>query len=88
MRTFLKACCLALYAAALAATLFPVPTGIATALRIIALVLLAAHAVELVVAWRFVKRHPGPLIESIALTLLFGFLHWWPLKNADAGEGK
>ena len=39
------------------------------------------HAVELLVAFNAVKRYPGPLIDSIGLTLLFGLLHWLPLRK-------
>ena len=46
-----------------------------------ALILLAAHTLELLFAFKSVQRYRGPLIDSIALTLLFGLLHWKPLAK-------
>lgn len=39
------------------------------------------HALEVVVFWRAVRLHPGPVLDSVVLTLLFGFLHWKPLAD-------
>ena len=44
------------------------------------LAMLAVHALELLLARRWVALHPGPRWVSAVLTLLFGALHWWPLK--------
>jgi acetyl-CoA acetyltransferase len=60
---------------------FTVPHGPATALQVTALLLLGDHVIELLIAFAAVRRHPGPLIDSIVLTLLFGFLHWQPLRR-------
>jgi hypothetical protein len=46
-----------------------------------ALILLAAHTLELLFAYKSVQRYRGPLVDSIALTLLFGLLHWKPLSK-------
>jgi hypothetical protein len=46
-----------------------------------ALILLAAHTLELLFAYKSVQRYSGPLVDSIALTLLFGLLHWKPLSK-------
>jgi hypothetical protein len=32
------------------------------------------------------QRYPGLLIDSIGLTLLFGFLHWLPLRKGGATQ--
>jgi len=45
-------------------------------------VLLAVHALEVVFCFRKVSLHKGPLLDSVLLTLLFGFLHWKPLADA------
>jgi len=50
----------------------------------IAAILLGLHVLELAIAWRSVVRHAGPLVDSIALTLLFGLLHWLPLAKRDS----
>lgn len=81
MNDALKSACLAVYVLALVAT-FAVPAaGVTKVLQIVAVVLLATHLLELVLALRWVRRHPGPLLDSVGLTLLFGFLHWLPLAR-------
>lgn len=85
MFLILKLSLLGLYAAALAGFAGLLPTGAADRLQNISLVLLAIHAVELLVMFKHVKRYRGPLAVSILLTLLFGLLHWQPLaKQAKA----
>jgi uncharacterized protein YhhL (DUF1145 family) len=81
MNTILKAGCLAVYVLAIISSRMAFPAGIGPTVQVIALVLLAAHTLELLVAFSAVKRHPGPLVDSIALTLLFGLLHWKPLTG-------
>ena len=44
------------------------------------LAMLAVHVLELVWARRWLALHPGPRWVSVLLTVLFGVLHWWPLK--------
>lgn len=59
------------------------------AVYLVAVILLALHVLELLVAFKSVRRHPGPLIDSIGLTLLFGLLHGLPLakaKHLEHGE--
>jgi uncharacterized protein YhhL (DUF1145 family) len=82
MNTNLKAILLAIYALAIVGLLGVLPPALASALAKIALILVVAHVLELAIAFKAVKRHPGPLIDSIALTLLFGILHWRPLSRA------
>ncbi|MCS0582666.1 hypothetical protein NX784_13780 [Massilia pinisoli] len=80
----LKLACLALYGLALAA-LAGIWTGTgAVAVRDLALVILAAHAVETGVAFRFVRRYRGALALSVLLALLFGLLHIVPLARQSA----
>ena len=48
---------------------------------------LAAHVLELLFAFKNVRRYRGPLVDSIGLTLVFGLLHWKPLlKKSAAGR--
>lgn len=84
MNTLLKSGCIAIYLLATAAAFVAMPFG--TALQYLALILLGAHALEVPVALKSIRRYPGPLIDSIALTLLFGFLHWIPLSRQGAGD--
>jgi hypothetical protein len=81
MNNALKAGALAIYLLAVVGAGGFLPAGIASALRLVALVLLALHVLELLVAFKHIQRYPGPLIDSVALTLLFGFRHWLPLKQ-------
>jgi hypothetical protein len=82
MSTVLKAGCLAIYLLAFVGTFALPSSSVTSALQIVAVVLLAGHVLELLIAFKSVKRHPGPLVDSIALTLLFGFLHWKPLTKS------
>ena len=50
-------------------------------MQYVALILLSAHAVEVLIAFKSVKRYKGALVVSVALTLLFGLLHWIPLAR-------
>jgi hypothetical protein len=83
MNTYLKALCLAIYLLAVIGGFVVLPFGVTSALQKVAIILLAAHVLELIVAFKSVKRYQGPLIDSVALTLLFGLLHWKPLSRAS-----
>jgi uncharacterized protein YhhL (DUF1145 family) len=81
MNTLMKASCLAIYLISIVAS-FAIPSSSVTSvLQIVAIILLAGHGLELLIALGSVKRYAGPLVDSIGLTLLFGFLHWWPLRK-------
>jgi uncharacterized protein YhhL (DUF1145 family) len=82
MNSLLKATCLAVYLTAVIASLGVLPATVASAVQQVAVILLALHVLELLVTFKSVRRHPGPLIDSIGLTLLFGLLHWLPLAKA------
>lgn len=76
MNDLIKGLCLATYVLAAIGGFLMLPAGLVGGLRVAALVLLAAHALEILFAFKNIKRYPGPLIDSIALALLFGILHW------------
>lgn len=87
MLRVLKAACVATYALTLATAVGVLPAGLAWIghpLNIIVLTMLAIHAIELIFAFRHVRRHPGSLATSILLTILFGVLHWKPLADQHA----
>lgn len=86
MNTFSRAALLALYALAIAALLVPLPWGAGPLVQRIALITLAIHVVELLFVFKHVKAYTGPLATSVALTLLFGLLHWLPIKNRQAAQ--
>jgi hypothetical protein len=80
----MKGACLLLYVGALAAAGGAWTGGAAAAVRTGALVVLAAHAVEACLAFRYVRRYRGPVLVSLVLTLLFGLLHVVPLARQRA----
>ncbi|MBN8849713.1 MULTISPECIES: hypothetical protein [unclassified Sphingomonas] len=79
MTKILKALCLLIYALAFASLFTVLP--FATPLRYVAGILLGAHLLEAMVMFRDVRRYPGSPATSLLLTLLFGFLHLWPLRQ-------
>ena len=83
MFTILKAICLAIFGLALLSYFIALPDAVASAARTLAFILLAAHIIELFFFWRYVKMWQGPLIGSIALTLLFGILHWKQMQDDE-----
>jgi hypothetical protein len=87
MNKILKAGCLAIYALALASLFVTLPFGAGTPLQYAAAILLVAHVLEALVMFRTVRRYPGSLAVSLVLTLLFGFLHWWPLRSGNSDTG-
>lgn len=82
--TNLKAGMLALYALTILSLLVHIPGG--SVLQTIMLVILIAHVGEVVACQKQIRLHKGPLIDSIALTLLFGFVHWKPLADQAARD--
>ncbi|MFA7269081.1 MAG: hypothetical protein WC073_07040 [Sterolibacterium sp.] len=88
MNFFLKAGCLAVYLLAIVGVFVELPFGATSAVQYLAIVLLGLHVLELFIAFKSVKLYPGPLLASIALTLLFGLLHWMPLAKTGADANK
>lgn len=84
INNLLRGVCLAVYGLALVGLAVELPFGLLPAAQYAALGLLAAHLLEVAVAYRSVRRYRGPLAVSVALTLLFGFLHWLPLAREGA----
>ena len=78
---------LAFYAAAAVSLLTTFPPFGAAVLQYGTLALLVAHTAEVLLCWRWVRAYPGPLVLSILLTLLFGFVHWMPYKRAAEAAG-
>jgi len=88
MNAFLKALCLATYAMALAVPFVTLPLDAGPYLQKLALILLAAHILELPIAYRYLAHYRGPLQDSVALSLLYGLLHWQPLAKASKQAGQ
>jgi hypothetical protein len=82
MNNNIKAGMLALYAITILSLIITIPGG--ALLQKIMLIMLLAHVAEVVVCQKQIRLHQGPLVDSIALTLLFGFVHWKPLADKAA----
>ena len=80
----LKVACLVLYGLALAAQAGVWTGTAAVAIRDVALVILAAHVAETVIAFHYVRRYRGALAVSVFLALLFGLLHIVPLARQSS----
>lgn len=63
-------------------TTLPLSPDIIHWVRIVTAVLLVVHLLEVLVCFRKVALHKGPLFDSVLLTLLFGVLHWKPMADA------
>ena len=61
----LKLACLVAYAAALATTLGWMSSTFGSRMQIVAPVLLGLHVLELGLAWKHLRRYPGPLAVSV-----------------------
>lgn len=83
MNSFFKALCLGTYALALTAPFVTIPLDAGPYLQKLALILLAAHIFELPIAYRYLRLYKGSFIDSVALSLMYGLLHWQPLAKAS-----
>jgi hypothetical protein len=82
----LKGIALAVYAIALATLAGWLDGSVADAIAVFGGAMLVVHVIELPFVLRYLRRYPGALATSIALNLLFGLLHWMPLKRAARTE--
>ncbi len=84
--TLSKAVAVAFYVLVAASFLVALPVAPETLhwARVGVLVLLGAHALELLVFRKQIALYKGPFAVSVVLTLLFGFLHWKPLADRAA----
>jgi hypothetical protein len=83
MFTALKALLLLIYGVAILANFVTMPGWLGSSAQTLAVIILVAHVIETFFFWRYVKMWKGPLIGSIALTLLFGLLHWKPMQDDE-----
>ena len=80
--TLLRGLLVATYLLALVSLFVALPMDATPVMQKLALVLLGVHALECLLAFKYIKRYTGPLWVSLALSLLFGLLHWMPLARA------
>jgi uncharacterized protein YhhL (DUF1145 family) len=82
MNAAIRTVLLLVYALAIASLFVTLPSDLGPLLQRVGLILLAVHLAELVLAYKHVRLYQGPIAISILLTLLFGLLHWKPLRDA------
>jgi len=80
----LKGAAIVIYAVALATLAGWLEGSVADTVAAFGAAMLAVHVLELPFVLAHLRRYRGPLAASIALNLLFGLLHWVPLKRAAA----
>ena len=80
--TFFKANLLSAYALALASLFVVLPMEAGPVVQRLALALLAVHALECLVAFKYIKSYAGSMYLSFVLAMLYGLLHWMPLAKA------
>lgn len=81
-----RAALLILYAVAALSLFFPVPPDAGSIARSLAGILLVVHLMEVPLNWAVLGRSTFGLAASIGLTLLFGVLHWLPLRRRPLTE--
>lgn len=87
MMPVLKFACLAVYALGLAGFAGLVHGPWASGGEILTIAFLGVHALELLVAFKYLHLYRGPLAASVALAMLFGLFHWAPLaRQAKAAK--
>jgi uncharacterized protein YhhL (DUF1145 family) len=84
MNRLLKIGLLAFYALGVVSLLVPLPANAGPVVQRLCLMMLAVHVVETALVFKALRRYPGPLAQSVGLSLLLGVLHWWPLVRPKA----
>ena len=86
MNLVMRIACLVAYALGIAAFTGLIHGPLAAAAAIVTIARIGLHALELLYAYRFLRRYKGSLGMSVVLALLFGVLHWAPLARQKAGK--
>ena len=76
-----KVFCLLFYGATLVSLSGVMPEWLTAVLQIGTALLFFVHALEVALCFKYVRMYEGPLLVSVLLTLLFGFVHWMPYKK-------
>lgn len=76
----------AIYAAMLACLLLMPGSQAAQIISWVFVALVVAHILEFFMVYRLLASAPGSLLHHFVHTLLFGFMHWLPIKKAQQGE--
>ncbi len=81
LNLFFKATVVAVYLLAIASHVVAFPGQVGPIVQTMSLALLLIHALECLLAYRYIKLYSGPLLVSLILSLVFGLLHWMPLAR-------
>ena len=81
LNSIFKATILVVYLLGIASHLVAFPGQAGPIVQTVSLALLLIHALECLLAYRYIKLYSGPLLVSLLLSLLFGLLHWMPLAR-------
>ena len=81
LNLFLKASLLVVYALGIASHIVALPGQAGPIVHTASLALLLIHALECLLAYRYIKLYEGALAVSLVLSMLFGLLHWMPLAR-------
>ena len=81
LNSFFKVCLLAVYLLGIASHIVAFPGQGGPIVQTMSLALLLIHALECLLAYRYIKLYSGPLWLSLLLSMLFGLLHWMPLAR-------
>ena len=81
LNLFLKASLLVVYALGIASHIVALPGQAVPIVQTASLALLLIHALECLLAYRYIKLYEGALAVSLVLSMLFGLLHWMPLAR-------
>ena len=66
---------------AIASHIVALPGHAGPIVQTMSLALLLIHALECLLAYRYIKLYEGALAVSLVLSMLFGLLHWMPLAR-------
>jgi len=81
LNLFFKATILGVYLLGIASHIVVFPGQSGPIVQTMSLALLLIHALECLLAYRYIKLYSGPLLVSLILSLVFGLLHWMPLAR-------
>jgi hypothetical protein len=75
---------LALYGLMAIATIVFNTTIVVAIVQWVFIGLLVIHLLEFLMVYKLLKTSPGPMAAHFIHTLVFGFVHWLPLKKGQA----
>ena len=81
MKKILQAATLMIYTLGILPLFTPVLGSAGIYFSYFTLIAFVGHILEALCAAKYLKLHPGGMLQSIVLCILFGLLHWLPLKK-------